>query len=339
MHRGMKQKIVVVGVMVLASLVVAGSAFGDRIVLENGDTLTGTVERVMDGKVTLKTDYAGTIQIDVAKVKQISTEGPAEVHLTSGEVLKGKIKSVEDKKLAVEPSPERTAATVEMQSVKAINPPPVKWHGNIAAGGNLQSGNTDRAGASIAFDLSRRTEKDRISLRYLFNYGEENGEVDTRNHYGEAKYDYFLTPKFYAYLAGDVKNDKFDDTKLRFTVGPGLGYQVWDDPVKSLLFEAGVGYFNWDRYYGEDSDGLTARLGLDFRYQIFKWLAFTDRFNFYPTIGEGGEFWWRNEAALVAPLGSGWSLRLANILDYQSNPPAGVDKTDVQWIGALQYSF
>ena len=339
MGRKMKAILVILGMMALASLVVVPGAFADKIVLENGDTLTGTVEKVMDGKVTLKTDYAGTIQIDVAKVKQISTEGSAEVHLTSGEVIKGKIKSVEDKKLAVGPSPERTAATVEMQNVKAINPPPVKWHGNIAAGGNLQSGNTDRAGASIAVDLSRKTEKDRISLRYLFNYGEENGEMSTRNHYGEAKYDYFFTPKFYAYMVGDIKNDKFDDTKLRLTVGPGLGYQVWDDPVKSLLFEAGLGYFNWDRYAGEDTDGLAARLGLDFRYQIFKWLTFKDRYNFYPTIGEGGDFWWRNEAALVAPLGSGWAFRLANILEYQSDPPLGVRKTDVQWIGALQYSF
>jgi len=48
---------------------------------------------------------------------------------------------------------------------------------------------------------------------------------------------------------------------------------------------------------------VSARLGFDFRYNIFKWLNFTDRFVFYPTIGEGGLYFLRNEAALNIPLG------------------------------------
>ena len=73
----------------------------------NGDKLTGTVVKVEGGKLTLKTDYAGAIEIQVDKVKKIITDNPAEVHLVGGEILKGKIKTTEDGKLAVEPSPER----------------------------------------------------------------------------------------------------------------------------------------------------------------------------------------------------------------------------------------
>lgn len=317
----------------------AGEVFADRIVLENGDTITGKVEKVIDGKLTIVTEYAGPIVIPIPKIKQIEIDEPVVVHLKDGEVLKGKVKTVEDKKLAVESSPEREATAVAIESVKSINPPPVKWTGSIAAGGNLMTGNTDRAGASVAIQLGRRTEKDRISFRYLFNYGEENDDVTTRNQYGDAKYDYFFTPKFYGYLDVELYNDEFSDTKLRTFVGPGVGYQFWDDPIKFLLFEAGLSYFNWNRYDGEDTDGVSGRLGLDFRYQIFKWLAFSDRFQFSPTIGEGGLYFLRNEAALIAPLGAGFSLRLANIIDYNSEPAPGYRKTDVQWIGAIQYSF
>jgi putative salt-induced outer membrane protein YdiY len=327
------------GIFFLVLFICAGEVFADKIILENGDKLTGKVESVIDGKLTIVTDYAGPIVIPVSKIKEIDIDNPVEVHLKDGEVLKGKVKTAEDKKLTVESSPEREETTVSMKNVESINPPPVKWRGNIAVGGNLQSGNTDRAGASVALQLARKTEKDRISFRYLFNYGEEDSKVTTRNHYGEAKYDYFFTPKFYAYLAGDLFNDKFSDTRFRTFVGPGAGYQFWDDPIKSLLFEAGLTYFYWGRYEGKDTDGLSARLGLDFRYQIFKWLAFNDRFQFYPTIGEGGLYFLRNESALTAPLGAGFSLRLANIVDYNSKPEPGFRKTDVQWIGAIQYSF
>jgi putative salt-induced outer membrane protein YdiY len=324
------------------SLIGVGEALADKIILENGDQLTGTVEKVIDGKLTLVTDYAGPIVIPVVKIKEIFTDKPLEIHLSSGEVLKGRINTVEDNKLMVEESPERTPATIEMKNIASINPPPpppVKWTGNIAAGGNLQSGNTERASGFITAEANRRTEKDRMKFRYLFNYGEEDGKVTTRNHYGEAKYDYFFTKKFFGYVALDLYNDKFKNTKLRTFVGPGAGYQVWEDPVKSLLFEAGLTYFNLDRYNGEDESGIAARLGWDFRYHIFKWLIFADGFQFYPTIGEGGDYFFRNEATLNVPLSLRWSLKLSNIIDYNSNPSLGFKRTDVQYLGGLQLTF
>lgn len=323
-------------------------AIADKVILENGDTLTGTIEKMMDGKLTFKTDYAGTIEIQMGKIKQIISDNPLALHLTSGEILTGRVKPIEEGRLAVEPSPERGAAIVEMHKIASINPPPKelpKWHGNVAAGGYLQSGNLDRAGASFSTELLRKTENDRIKLRYLFNYGEEEDEVTTRNHYGEIKYDYFFTKKFFGFVGTELLNDKFIDTKLKTFVGPGIGYQLWDDPTKSLLFEAGLSYFNWDRYEGLDEDGISGRLGFDFRYNIFKWLTFTDRYVFYPTIGKGGLFFWRNEASLNIPLGEipslggRWSLKFSNIIDFNSDPAPGFKKMDVQWTGALQFSF
>ncbi|TRO55250.1 DUF481 domain-containing protein [Candidatus Bathyarchaeota archaeon] len=122
-------------------------------------------------------------------------------------------------------------------------------------------------------------------------------------------------------------------------------FQLWDDPVKSLLFEPGLSYFNWDRYEGLDEDGISGRLGFDFRYNLFKWLTFTDRYVFYPTIGKGGIFFWRNKAALTIPLGEipslggQWFLKFANIIDFSSDSAPDFKKMDVQWIGALQFSL
>ncbi len=336
--------------MVLMSIVffflTVDGAIADKVILENGDILTGTVEKVLEGKLTLKTDYAGSIEIQMGKVKQIITDNPVAVHLTTGEVVTGKVKPAEEGKLEVEASPERGATTVEMGKIASINPPPKgKWHGNVTAAGYIQSGNTDRKGGSISAEVVRRTENDRFTTRYMFNYAQENGQMTARNNYGQIKYDYFFTKKFYAFVNTELLNDIFSDTRLRTFVGPGAGYQFWDDPVKSLMFEAGFSYFNWDRYKGKDEDGIAARFGFDFTYNIFKWLSFTDRYVIYPTIGNGGLYFFRNEAALTIPLGTipglggRWSLKIANIIDYNSNPAPGFKKTDVQWIGGLQFSF
>lgn len=64
----------------------------DEIVLENGNVLTGTVEKVEKDTMILKTVFSPkSIEIQVAKIKKITTENPVEIHLATGEILKGKL--------------------------------------------------------------------------------------------------------------------------------------------------------------------------------------------------------------------------------------------------------
>ncbi len=140
-------------------------------------------------------------------------------------------------------------------------------------------------------------------------------------------------------MAIDLLNDKFKDYRLRAAAGPGVGYQILDRPTLSLMVEAGLSYIWEDRYEGEDKDYPAARVGADFRWQIFKFLTFTDHFVVYPNLKHGGDYISRNEAALISPLGSGWALRLANVWDRDNNPPPGVIKDDFLTSLGLQYSF
>ena len=318
------------------------NSLADEVVLTNGDKLTGTIIKAEAGKLTLKTEYAGAIEILIDKVRKIATDNPVEVHLRGGEVLKGKITTSEEGKLAVEPSPERTASTVEMNKVAAINPPPkpaAKLTGNISLGGSLQSGNTDRNSFSAAADASIRGERDRFGIRFMFNYAEEDDQITTRNLFGALKYDYFFTKKFYGYLAVEMLKDRFKDLNLRTIVGPGVGYQIWDDPVKFLLFEGGITYFSEDRRIAEDDSWVSARLAGQFRYTLSRYLTVSERLEIYPSFANADDFTLRNEAAILSPIGAGWSLKLENILEYDNDPPRDVSKTDLTWVLGLQYSF
>jgi len=324
----------------LTLILYSAESSADKVILENGDTLTGTVVKVVDGKLTLKTDYSGPIEIQVSKIRKIFTDNPAEIHLTSGEVLKGKIETKEEGQIIVEKSPERETTSVALEKVASVNPPPPKeWSGSINVGGNIQTGNTDRKGIIVDAQATRKTDRDKIFLHYLFNYAQENGETTSRSQFGEGEYDYFFTKHFYAYGALSLLNDKFANYQLRTIVGPGVGYQAWDDPVKALSFEAGLSYQDNNYYQGKDQSFLTARLGLGFRYKIFDFVILSDRFMFYPSIGEGGQYTFRNEAALTAPLGARWTLKLANIIDYNSNPQPGFERADVQYLLTLGFSF
>ena len=320
----------------------AGAGLADEVTLENGDKLTGTIVKVEGGKLALKTDYTGPMEIPLEKIKSIVTDKPSEVHLITGEILKGKLKTTSDGKLAIDPGPPREPTVIDWKNIGAVNPPPVippQWKGAVNLGGSIQTGNISRATASVGAAASRKTDKDRFGLRFLFNYAEEKSEVTTRNAYGGLKYDYFFTKKLFGYLSTELLTDEFKDLNLRAVAGPGIGYQIWDDKVKSLSVEAGVSYIWEDRKVGQDDNWATARISADFWYKFGKIVTFSDLLIIYPSLKTGGEYFLRNEAALTSPLGAGWALRLANIWDRDSDPAPGILKDDLTWILSLQYTF
>lgn len=324
---------------ILACLLGLAAAAADEVVLTNGDRLTGKVLRLTGGKLILKVDYSKKIiEIDKSKVKSIRTDGPVELHLADGQVVKGKLRTDEKGRLVAEPGAGRGAVTLEWSKVAAINPPKSLWHGSVTVGGADQSGNTDRSSFSAAAEAVRRTKRDRFGLRFLFNYAKEDGEMTARNTFGASKYDYFLTKKLYSYLSVEMLSDEFRDLKLRTVTGAGLGWQVVERADLSFALEAGAAHINEDFEEAEDEGRIAARGSAILKWKIFGKVTFSNRLTVLPSL-EDDQYQLRNEAALATPLGAGWSLKLSNVFEYDSQPPAGVKKTDRIWILGLQYRF
>lgn len=320
----------------------SGYALADEVILTNGDRLSGKIIDVRDGILTLETGYSEPVKLKFEAVEKMSSTEPVELHLTDGEVLKGKIITNTNRQAAVEAGPGREAVTVAFDTIAALNPPPkepVTWKGNITLGGNLKDGNTDSMNLSAGALAVRRSENDRFLINFLYNYTEDDGVRTAENTYGQLKYDYFLSPKWYLYLNVDMLSDDFQDINFRTSVGPGVGYQIWDEENRALGLEAGVSYTSEDRDLGEDKNWFSARLGVNFLYKLFDRVVFTDQFVIYPNLDDTGEYTLRNDAALVTDIGSNWAFRLGNIWERNSNPGLDVKKDDFTWILGLQYSF
>jgi len=328
--------------VVLLVFFCSGYAFADEVILINGDRLSGKIIDIKDGILTLETGYSEPVKLKFEAVQQMSSTEPVELHLSDGEVLKGKVTTNTNRQAAVAAGPGREAVTVAFDNIAALNPPPKKpvtWKGNISLGGNLQNGNTDSMNLSAGALAVRRSENDRFLINVLYNKTEDNGVRTAENTYGQLKYDYFLSPKWYLYLNIDMLADGFKDINFRTSVGPGVGYQIWEEEDRGLGLEAGVSYTSEDRDLGEDTDWISARLGVNFLYKLFDRVVFTDQFVIYPNIDDIGEYTLRNDAALVTDIGASWALRLANIWERNSNPGPELKKDDLTWIVGLQYSF
>lgn len=335
---GKRKELILISVLAFV-LIIPGRLAADVITLGNGDRLSGRIISLEDGKLTLKTDYAGHIKIDVDKIADLAMEATSEVRLKSGEVLGGRITGLQDGNVLLEPETGGGEVGLAWKEVVSVNAPRPRWKGSVTVGGSAQSGNTSTRTVSIGAEADRKTGRDRFGFRFLLNNAEENGELTARNAYCAAKYDYFLTRRFYLYYNLQLLRDEFQDLNLRTRTGPGAGFQIWEASRGSLLVEAGIAYIWEDHREFADSHYPALRLGTEFRLQIFKFLSFSDRLSVYPSLEYAGEYTLRNESALSSPLGSGWALRLANVWERNSDPPPGILKDDFTTTLGLQYSF
>lgn len=318
------------------------TAGADVIILQNGDRITGRVMTLKENIVTIETEYAEPIRVRVERVQRIETNEKVEIHLKSGEIMRGSIITSPEGKPMVSAGPGRNATVIDWNEVTAVNPPPLeesKWSGAVTAGGGLKSGNNDRVQVSVGAEAERRSGKDRYSIRFLYNYAEEEEKITARNTYVSTKYDYFITLKSFGYIVIELLSDDFIDLNLRTVIGPGVGYQIWDDAVRSLLVEGGISYFSEDRDLAGDDSWITARLATSYRQRLLKSIVFNEQLILYPSLEHGGEYQMRNEASITSPLYEGWSFKLSNILEYDSDPPQGIESNDWQWTAGLQYGF
>ncbi len=322
----------------LLTLFIVSQARADEVILKNGDRLTGTIVSAKEGKLTFNTPYAGNVSIAMDAVESIHSEADLTLRFDGKEILSGKL-TTENDQITLQASEVRGTTPVDWKRVRSINVPDTFWDGSVFLGGTHQAGNTERTSVSFGAEATRRSLKDRFSLSFLYNYAEEDDELTTRDTYGSLKYDYFFTQKFYGLLSLEMLKDKFKDLNLRTIVGPGIGYQVWEDDIKALALEAGIAYFSEDRVEEEDDQWVTARLGANARWQITPWLKFTDRLLLYPQLESFGDYTLRNEAAMQTSLGGAWSLRLANVWERDSDPAEEVKKDDFKTSLSLQYSF
>ncbi len=324
--------------ILLLSMSIVPTVEADELILKNGDRLTGSVVSAKEGKLTFNTPYAGDVAIAMDAIASINSDTDVTLRFNGKEVLSGKL-ATDDDQITLQASEVRGATPIDWTQVRSINVPDTYWDGSVFLGSTNQAGNTERTSVSFGAEAMRRSLRDRFSLSFLYNYAEEDGELTTRDTYGSLKYDYFFTQKFYGLLSLEMLKDKFKDLNLRTIVGPGLGYQLWEDDIKALALEASIAYFSEDRVDGEDDQWITARLGANARWQITPWLKFTDRLLLYPQLESFGDYTLRNEGALLTSLGGSWSLRLSNVWERDSDPAEDIKKDDFKTSLSLQYSF
>src|SRR3984957_900989 len=357
----MRLKKFAVALAALSAMACAASA--DTVVLKNGDHLTGTVE-TSDGKnITLKTDYAGEIQIQWASISEIKTDNPIYVVMPDKSTVSGLV-TTEGSNIVIRPA---TGAPVQLSVSqvtvvrgmaqeqayeKSLHPSLLEaWKGGVNLGFALARGNSETTNLTTGFTADRKTNNDEITTYFssLYSTNDKTGGGTIANSLvAGAKYDRNITKKVFAFVSGDFTHDALQFLDVRAIYSGGLGYHLISNPNTTLDVLGGVNYTH-ESYspnpavigsiaVSRNLAGVT--VGESGMHKFGKSTTATEVFYFYPDLSNTGQYRFSFDAASVTQINKwfGWQIGLSD--RYVSDPPIfGTKANDVIFTTGVNISF
>src|SRR5690554_6375948 len=289
-------------------------AQADTVWLKNGDRMTGDILLLDNGKLLLKTNYAGTITLKIKKIATLETDQPLLVKLDTFTTETSK---------ALRPAPEGsvtlinggTPKTIALEDIQQLmQPKPIiedlRWKGNISFSADYKKKESNVKDYDLDVSSELRHGLWRHALDTEYYYETKNNAKKTGRFEGSYALDRFITEKWFWKNKIKYTSDRLEELRRQHTYGTGPGYQFWDNELgafsvssiinhNKFVFDSGekesfnLSIFSWDynRYisgksfelYTQGEVGVPFISGIDYvldseagmRYKANSWSAIT----------------------------------------------------------------
>ena len=230
-----------------------------------------------------------------------------------------------------------TAKTAPPNDEKKIEP----WKSRFVLGFGAEAGNTERANLAVELKTKRERKTDRTTLDARYYYSESRGDRDANKFAAGSVHDWLLPDSPWS-LFGDGRYDydEFNSWEWRLSGHGGLGYQLFDQEVLSVLLRAGAG--GAKEFKSKRNQFIPEALfGGELDWKISSRQAIVAKTTFFPDLDDTGEF--RNVTS------AGWNYKLddeSNMAlnfglynEYQSKSDPNIDKNDLRISGGISFDF
>lgn len=224
----------------------------------------------------------------------------------------------------------------------AADPPPAKpWASSLGAGLAITSGNTDTKNYNLAF-ATKYDPKTKFVFKAdaLYLRGDSNGEVQVDKTSADARGEYSLSDRTFAFAEVSYLRDPFRD--LDYLVAPlvGAGYRIIKSDTRNLTVDGALGaQFESDTGAGRSSGGA-AKAGENFDQALSPTSKITQKLTAIWKTNDFGDALYHFDAGLTTTVATRLELKLAYVYDYKTKPPsASVKKGDSALFAALLVTF
>lgn len=324
-------------IIVMSIMITLSTARADRIVMTNGDVLSGTIKSTAAGKVVMASELAGTVQVPLKNIKTMATEAPLELHLADGTVYNQPLSAAAPGTVKVAGQ----AENVQLTEIAKINPEKPRWKGDLSAGLTYTSGNTKNESYAFSANLSKRTPKDRTTYTADAARKKEGADKTVTEDWWRAggKYDYFLSKKCYVYGQGRYEVDKIADLDRRIIAGAGSGYQWLETDITNFSTEVGFSWIGEKYEDGSSDESVAVQTGYHFDHKLNETFSFIHNLNYYPSTEQVSDYYMTATGELRAKINSHLFTNFKVLFDYDATPAAGKGSSDIKYIFGAGVSF
>jgi hypothetical protein len=336
-------------VSLVALALLAANASADRVELNDGSVINGKILAANGGKLKVETTYAGTIEIAQAAIKSFSTDEAVNVGLASGSEVLGQVQATGTGIKVAAANGEMTAGTSQVTAVwrQGADSPSVqaakieaeklarKWayEASVAIAG--RTGASEKFGAAFGFKATLASAQDKLIFSAAAERAQDNGTKTADRQFGGVDYSSFFSPDNGWYVRTSIEKDKIKSLDLRSSSGFGFSRKLIKKEKQDLEFRLGAGYLS-ESY---SNNTKFSSLGLDIAFlhsYTFGNSKMTNSLTYTPAFKDFGNYRVFHESAFELPLTAAlWKLKIGVANDYQSMPPAGVDRLDTTYFTSL----
>lgn len=311
----------------------AASVCADVVVLQNGESLSGTFSRIRENTLIFRTSMQGQLMTPMSEVRALSTDKTLCITLTDGQVLYGRLAIVDEVQQLFPlngEAPIQLAAAAIQETLPIPTPPAAA--GNTGLEGLNISGSAGvqwRSGSTTAVEPTIRLDAQGGSETWRFDAGTTTERAEPENFpaYLRAQAELFgnRTGKTSPYMGMETERDLDRALELRQHLALGLYQSLYGTNTAALGALAGIdlGYEQEEsrqQAISRTGFALNLRLGLRY-YQLFaRQHSLSTALMLLPSLTEHGGFRARSETAYSLPMADRLQLRLELIIGYDNDP-------------------
>lgn len=334
----------------LLVLFTAPLVHAEKVYLKDGSVVTGTFQRLLNGKVVFKTKSIGSLTIPAANIASFTSQSTVVVVLKSGKRSDG-ILSVTSGGAWQLKTASRTM-NLKAGAVLAVYPfdvymkenpsgsrkPWQDWKGQGTLGYVLQQSSQYSKSLSINFTTSRIEPRlagmpPRRATHFSFNMAyatvRQSGVTTQANTLTSVlRQDFFIggSARNYFFAQGQWDHIEPQELKLRQTYGGGFGRNLVRHDNFAFDVQGGLTYVRTGFESGELRNEMDALAGEKVTLIVLKHLKIHHEFDAYPSLTSAGDYRFNSLIALDAPISDRFSFNISINDQFLSRPVPGTQR-------------
>jgi putative salt-induced outer membrane protein len=311
----------------------------DRIIMINGDVITGNITLINSDDVIIEPTYADPFAVEMASVATIEVDEPFEVELTDDTRVLGQLTLDATGQQVLLTSGGNSMPITLAQVAEATEPEEYfEWSLKADMNGTYNGGNTDSENTLLFADSSVKWGDHRHRADLTFREESVNGantQEQTLFNYG---YNWIFSDPWFIGGAVNYERDPVRELDYRYTASALVGRDIFDDATKYLGIAIGPGY-QQQKLGGESKGGAVAMWTLRYEHALLSWVDFFHTQNFtWQYYGNDNAIYKTNTGLnfdLISDLYFNVSLRY----DYETEPAEGRSNDDSTFAFGVGYKF